>query len=221
MARIIFPTIDLNNIKGVLIDIDNTLYSYDTAHQEAIKLCYLSSIETLDISLSFDDFYQKYRTKRVEITTRLSPQGACRSRLFAFQEWFEEIKIPQAFNKALYFEELYWDALIKNIKLDNGAEQFLKTCYQRNIKICALSDMQAHFQIKKLQALKVDSLIDYLVTSEEVGAEKPAKIMFETALRKLNLNSHEVIMIGDNEEKDIKGAEKLKIKSFLVEIIND
>jgi len=223
MSKIMFSKIDLEGVKGVLIDIDNTLYAYEPVHQIAIKACYNLFVKEITgkTSLFFEQFYNKYRQKRKDVTERLKPQSACRSRLFAFQAMFEEMNLKHAFNQALEFEGLYWNTLIKNMQLCEGAEKFLKECEEKEIKICAVSDMQAHFQIQKLQALKVNHLIDYLVTSEEVGAEKPAGIMFETALKKLQLNPEEVIMVGDNEEKDIQGATVLGIKSFLVEFVDD
>ena len=78
--------------------------------------------------------------------------------------------------------------------------------------------MQAHFQVQKLQKLKVDHLIDYLVTSEEAGKEKPHSEIFLLALAKLDLQINNVIMIGDNQIKDIEGAEKLGIKAYQVNL---
>jgi putative hydrolase of the HAD superfamily len=55
-----------------------------------------------------------------------------------------------------------------------------------------------------------------MLSSEEAGIEKPSPVIFGKALSKLNLKAEEVIMIGDNEEKDILGAEAMGIKSYLI-----
>ena len=99
--------------------------------------------------------------------------------------------------------------------LNQDAEWFLKTCKERNIQICVVTDMQAHFQVQKL---KIDNLIDYLVTSEEVGKEKPNPEMFLLALEKLDLQVNDVIMIGDNQKKDIEGARNLGIKAYQINL---
>ena len=106
------------------------------------------------------------------MTERLKPQGVCRSRFFAFQSLFEDMKIPQVFNKALEYEKLYWESFMENMLPFDDALIFLKKCKEKNLLVCAISDMQAYFQVRKLQILGVDHLIDYLVTSEEVGCEK-------------------------------------------------
>lgn len=82
------------------------------------------------------------------------------------------------------------------------------------LSVCAISDMQPNVQIKKLEKLEATKLIDFLVTSEEVGYEKPEPIIFEKALKKLHLEKSEVIMIGDDQLKDIEGAKSFGIKAF-------
>ena len=61
----------------------------------------------------------------------------------------------------------------------------------------------------------IADFVDVLVTSEEVGEEKPGKKMFSLVLEKLNMSSVEVLMVGNNVERDIKGAESLGIKAIL------
>ncbi len=219
MEQIIkFPKIDLNGIKGVLLDLDNTLYHYDSCHIKAIAECYSSYKDHLDTDISFNDFSTIYRQKRDVVTKRLSPQGACRSRLFAFQEMFEEFDLDNNWELAAKYEEIYWSSIIKNMTLAKDALIFLKECKKLKIDACIVSDMTANIQIRKLQKLEVGNYIKYLVTSEEVGAEKPDPHMFKATLGKLDLSAKEVIMIGDSESKDIKGAEALGIKSYKISI---
>ena len=87
---------------------------------------------------------------------------------------------------------------------------------KKNIPICCVTDLTAEIQFKKLSYLNLENHIKYIVTSEEVGIEKPHRKMFEKALEKLRLKSSQVIMIGDSLEKDISGAENIGITSYLV-----
>ena len=215
MEQIIkFPNIDLSEVKGVLIDLDNTLYHYDGCHLRAIKECYYHYKKHFDSTISFDYFADFYRRKRDIVTKRLSPAGACRSRLFAFQEMFEELNLNNNWQLAAEYDTIYWDSIIENMIIVRDALVFLEECKKLKIDVCVVSDMTANIQIRKLQKLGVGNYIKYLVTSEEVGAEKPDSRMFKTALKKLKLKPQEVIMIGDSESKDIKGAESLGIKAY-------
>lgn len=215
---IIFPDIELGGLKGVLIDIDNTLYEYKSVHEKTMRSCYKSFVQEIQAEFSFGDFMQAYTTKREHIVKRLQNQGSCRSRLFVFQAILEEFGILGAYNKAFAYDEMYWDIFMQNMLLDSKAKEFLIACHERKIPVCAVSDMQAHIQVRKLRELGVSKYIDYMVTSEEVGKEKPSALMFSTALEKLQLTVKDVIMVGDSIEKDIEGAKALGIRSFHVAI---
>ena len=81
-------------------------------------------------------------------------------------------------------------------------------------KVCIITDLTAEIQYRKIKKLKLTNLIDFIVTSEEAGIEKPSSNIFELALKKINLKSSEICMIGDSYEKDIVGGINLGIKSF-------
>lgn len=54
------------------------------------------------------------------------------------------------------------------------------------------------------------------VISEKVGVEKPDAAMFETALKSCGLtdeDKHRIIMVGNNVERDIVGANRFGIRS--------
>lgn len=218
MTKIIFPQISLQGIEGILLDVDNTLYHYDSCHDKAIKKCYEKFSREINVKLSLKEFVSKYRNYRTLITKRLYPTGACRSRLFAFQEMFEELNIKKNWALALDYRNLYWDSIIDCMKIVPEAKIFLEKCKKANLKICVISDMLATIQVRKLKKLGLEEYVDYLVTSEEVGFEKPYKKIFDLAIKKLNLRLDEIIMVGDSEEKDIRGAKIMGIKSYKVEL---
>jgi FMN phosphatase YigB (HAD superfamily) len=217
MANIKFPKIDLESVKGVLLDLDNTLYPYEPAHQTALKSCYDDFWKE---RMSLKEFKILYRKQRDRVTNELHGQGACRSRLLAFMHMLEEIDVQdgQQFTRSLFYSDKYWDSLCKNMVLSDSAHSFLKECHNRRIPVTIVTDMLTRIQIHKIQRLGIESLISYLVTSEEVGVEKPTPEIFHYALSKMNLCINDVIMIGDSPSKDIKGASNLGIKSYLIEI---
>ena len=216
--------IDLNleGIKGILIDIDDTLYSYQDSHKKALSLCVIKfhkEFPSLEKTIGSETFKDLYRGARNQVTSRLQFNGSCRSRLLAFQEIFEninKISLHDAYECAIYFEEYYWASLIDNMFRNEEMYLFIEKCQTNHLKVCAVSDMQTSFQMRKLSKLGYKNIS--LVTSEEVGIEKPSAIIFNRALNKINLKPHQVIMIGDSYSKDIEGASNLGIKSFQVSL---
>ena len=169
-----------------------------------------------DCAYTQSAFNQGYFEARSLIRKKLSPYGACRSRLIAFQYWFELLGFSHAYILAAQFENLYWDSLIDAMILDARAKLFLQEAKSLALPIAIITDMQPHIQVKKILKLGIENTIDFLISSDEAGAEKPASAPFETALKKLNMQAGQVIMIGDNPINDIQGAEKLGIKHYQV-----
>jgi len=212
--RSLLSHIDLSSFSGLMIDIDDTLYNYNISHKAALNGCYKSLDSSIKKKLNFKDFVYEYTNARESITKKLSPQGSCRSRLFAFNLFFEKLQINPSYLLALKFDSIYWKEFINAISPNKEILNFIKKCKKNNLTTCAVSDMQAHIQILKLKKLNLTNYIDHLVTSEEAGAEKPNKKIFDLALQRMKLNKDKVLMIGDNIAKDIKGAESNGIKAI-------
>ncbi len=220
--RIVFPEIDLTNIKAVLIDLDHTLYDFIQAEATALASCHRKYQSEL-VAIDYPTFEAYYHQARGEIQQRLAPQGACRSRFLAFQAWFEKLNFPKAYQLAFQYEAFYWQVFIDSISLAPDAEKFLTDTQTKKIGIAIVTDMQPHYQTAKIAKLGIIDKIDFLVTSEEAGKEKPARQPFSLALKKLSthhkkpLRPEEVIMIGDNFAKDIIGGETFGMKSYVVQ----
>ena len=105
---------------------------------------------------------------------------------------------------------------MKKMSLTNGLSSFLKTCQKNNQTVVIISDLTTSIQLDKINALGIASYIDYLVTSEEAGAEKPNSAPFLLGLQKAKCVAKETIMIGDNLERDILGAQKLGITALQI-----
>lgn len=223
MSKIIEPIkksykdIPLQNVKGVLIDLDNTLYPYMPAHRSALDICFKNISSVLTKYTSKREFVEEYTNYRAEVRHRLTPQGTCRSRFFAFQALFEERRVVNAYELALQFEMLYWSSFINSMTIYKEAKRFLQRCKEASISVCLVTDMQAHFQVQKLKKLGIIQYINFLVSSEEIGVEKPDSRIFQAALKKIDLSPEEVIMIGDHYEKDVLGAEAVGIKGYLID----
>ena len=195
--------------KGILIDLDNTLYDYAPAHQAALNgvLKFLSP-KTKTSSQELEGYYHKARR---QIHSELRGNASSHNRLLYFQRMFEMMK-HQPLTHALEAYDVYWGTYIENIFLFKGVREFLEK--NKKKKICLVTDLTADVQHRKLTALGLMDYFDSVVTSEEAGRDKPAREIFLLALRKIGLKARDVCMIGDDYEKDIRGALRLKIHSF-------
>jgi FMN phosphatase YigB (HAD superfamily) len=60
--------------------------------------------------------------------------------------------------------------------------------------------------IKALKIVKIDKYIEDVFCYKEIGFEKPSKEFFDCVIDKLQLKKEEIIMVGDDYQKDYLGA---------------
>jgi putative hydrolase of the HAD superfamily len=195
--------------KGILLDIDNTLYDYEKTHKIALDT--VCNVLEKKYSLGREAVGESYRKARLEIHTELEDTASSHNRLLYFQRMFEYWNM-NALRYSLEAYNLYWDTFLANLAAYDGVYDFLK--FIKNKKVCLVSDLSADIQHRKIEKMKLFDYVGFLVTSEEAGKEKPHPHIFMLALKKLGLKTPEVYMIGDSYENDIMGATGLGIKSF-------
>jgi HAD superfamily hydrolase (TIGR01549 family) len=205
---------DWEKTKGVLIDIDDTLYNYQICHDYALFSCFKYIKLKIKLKVTKINFFNAYLAERKIIAKKHKNSGLCRSRYLAFLNYLDSIGTKNNYIEALNLEDIYWKKFFSKMKPHNGLKQFLHKCKKNSIKVCAITDMQIRFQIKKISKLNLTKYINSIVTSEEAECEKPNLKIFKLANKKLNLKKYELIMIGDNYKKDILGAKKFGIKYF-------
>jgi len=71
-------------------------------------------------------------------------------------------------------------------------------------------------QWEKLVRLNVYSFFDEVITSEEVGKNKPNKLIYDVALRKMKGNPEKSVMIGNKFKEDALGAVNAGMSAILV-----
>jgi putative hydrolase of the HAD superfamily len=151
-----------------------------------------------------------YNIARKKVHIELSETASSHNRLLYFQKMLELLDInPLKYAFIIY--NIYWDNFLENMKPFDGVYELFEK-YKNNI--CLVTDLTAHIQYKKIKQLNLEEYCNKIVTSEEVGKEKPHPYMFMLALQKLNMQIDEVCMVGDSFKKDIFGASNLGIQSI-------
>jgi HAD superfamily hydrolase (TIGR01549 family) len=197
----------VNTPKAVLIDLDNTLYNYDLAHSEAMRALEKKFFDTLKVPAKL--FYFYYSKSREKIHKSLKNTASSHSRLLYIQNMIEYMGLGSSISIVSNFEQTYWNNFLLNIELFDGAEDFLNDLRMLSIPIVLITDLSSHIQFRKLISIGLDAYFDYIVTSEEAGAEKPSELPFRIALQKLNIKEgKDLWMIGDSLDLDIKGSKK-------------
>jgi putative hydrolase of the HAD superfamily len=206
--------IDLSEVKGLLLDLDDTLYHYEPVHKIAFEAC--AQVAESNYQIQKEEFRSLWKIARDKVHIDVHGQGASHSRLLYLQKLYELHSGKTNADFALELEEVYWSVFLKEMTFRNGVERFLQKAQKLGIRMAIVTDLTAQIQLKKWQKLQLHRYIDFMISSEEAGVEKPSPYIFELALQKLQLQVNEVAMIGDNALKDIAGAQALQMKAYQV-----
>ena len=69
-------------------------------------------------------------------------------------------------------------------------------------------------QLKKIEILNISRFFPVVITSEEVGVEKPDPRIFHLTLERLGVAAKESIFIGDSLRGDIEGAAQIGMRTI-------
>lgn len=189
-------------LKAVIFDIDDTLYSYKQANKRAMERMKLFIM--LELGIPMEEFEQDYHRLMQEQLQICGSNAGCHSRAIRFQRMMEERGLPLRYGAQL--NDLYWEIMMDEMTPAEGAAQLLDGLRERGIRLGVGSDMTADWQIKKLDKLKLLDKLDFIVTSEEAGVEKPELKLFQLCAKKAGCAMEECLFVGDNLKKDVLGA---------------
>jgi len=67
----------------------------------------------------------------------------------------------------------------------------------------------------RLAEMNITEFFDVVVALEDTNRLKPSSMPFRQALKKLGVKAEEVLFVGDNPERDIKGAKSIGMRTAL------
>ena len=190
-------------IKAVIFDLDNTLYNFDAANEFGIRA--LAAYTEPVFGWDYPKMKDLYEESREKLTERMGDVGSAHNRLLRFQNLLEEKKLP-LHPHALEMAKAYWRGVLDNMEPSPGAREIMEELRRMGIRIGLGTDMTAYMQYEKLIRLGLMEYMDFIVSSEEAGTDKPGNAFFMLCAQKAGCLPGECLFIGDNIVRDYGGA---------------
>lgn len=102
------------------------------------------------------------------------------------------------------------------ICLYDGAYETIQELKGKGIKVGIITDGRPEGQRNKIEALKLDRLVEDIIITDELGGiqfRKPCDIAFRIMQRRWRLNASEIVYVGDNQLKDFQASQQIGMKS--------
>ena len=202
---------ELDNIKAVFFDADDTILDHKQSEKEA--LIYLFNKIGEEYKEEYQDIFRPLDIKlwnSVRNNSNTVPKEDIPE--YRFKELFNQIGLSYSnYKKA---NELFQYGLSNSVALIENAYDIIKYLYDKNYKLCIVTNGLVKLQKPRINNSEIAKYISDIIVSEEVNSGKPNPEIFNILLNRINLKSNEVIMIGDSLEKDINGANNANIKAI-------
>ena len=202
---------DVKRYDVLFIDLDDTLYDFSANSLDAYREVYalMGYDRWFD---GFDHYYRIYWERNRQLWVLYGDGKITKDELNAerYAHPLRVVGVPDADAVGARFWAEAMERLPLGAKLMPHAREVLEYLKPR-YRIYILSNGFAELQARKMQSAGIGGYFDGVVLSEDIGVNKPHRAIFEHALSVAGVTADRALMIGDNYEVDIKGAQGVGI----------
>lgn len=195
----------------VLLDWDDTLWDFRNNSCRALRETY-ERYELKRYFGAFEQFHALYAYRNKELWAAYAANKI--DKVTLKRERFLKVFQAVGVNDTTLAERVGDDYLMGTVHqtgLIDGAREVLMYLADKGYTLTVLSNGFTEVQYEKIEASGLRPYIDHIVLSEEVGLQKPDPAIFHRALQVSDSVSDRSIMIGDNVDTDICGAQRVNI----------
>ena len=204
---------ELNHFYYAIFDLDQTLYDYEECNKHGIT----SIVSAVNKKFGIDKeiILDTYLKSRETINTNLKNTSSMHSRFLYLKKMSEILSIKNPINNTIEFYNLYCEKLFEKMELFDWVESVFKKLKDQNIKIIIATDFNARIQFLKIRRLEIENYVHKIITSQEIGEEKPGTKFAETLLNSIKSDYNTLFYVGDNPKKD-NFLSKYGVKTFII-----
>ena len=197
--------------KTLIFDLDDTLTDDKANVKEAFKFVmeYINKKYTEEI---FNKFY--------EIDKATWRDRAAGKLLTPYEddiekktEWIRASRFLKLFNNEISYEDavninnIYMDGMKEHVVSRDGTKDIISYLYEKGYRIVIATNGPSVPLKTKINKLEIEKYVDTIFAADEVGFMKPHKEYYEGLLKKASItNKKDILFIGDDLDKDIKGG---------------
>ncbi len=182
----------INNIKGIIFDMDNTLFDLVEAKMVACTEI-ITFLGTGDPDKLFGYF-------------RRGIHG------FENPENIKDYMTDSGINSTETYRRcvtIYKTEKVKHIRLYPMVRETLEELKEMGLHLGILTDANSNNAWTRLEKVGMEKLFHSLISHDMTGAKKPDHTPFRYALETMGLEAHETLFVGDSLRRDIAPSKEL------------
>jgi putative hydrolase of the HAD superfamily len=204
--------------KAVIFDYIGTLVTPSGYTLEASRLKLHKALHEAGLRTEVEEFleaykkaHEKYRVVRYEKLREITNAVWVAEALNALgcNVTEEDERLKAALN--VFFQDF-----VDSLELRRHAEKLLGRAAEKCKVGLVTNFTYAPAIYMSLRRLGLNRFFNAVLVSDAVGWRKPHRIIFEEALRRLQVRAEEAVYVGDSPNEDIQGAEAVGLRTVFV-----
>ena len=203
-------------IRALLIDLDQTLGADADSTQLSLKRVTpmirskYTHLEPDRITTMYNDI-NNWHWRNFDDSPIRDIQSPEETRIHIWNDVLKELGIPDAELLRL-ITPVFQQEREKTYRCYDDSIPFLQTLHG-TMPIVMITNGNSLMQRGKIENCGLTPYLDAIINAQEVGISKPEKEIFVKALEAVSVPASDALMVGDNAEKDILGANGAGIRT--------
>lgn len=202
-------------VRAVLFDLCDTLVHFDAERLPLVEIDQQPTRSTAHAihgamvsspSVAFDAFFTCLKTVTAEIAIQRDLDHREVTSQERFRRVLDRLGLPAGPDHALRLVDAHMARLAHALVTPAHHREVMSVLSAR-VRLGIVSNFDHAPTVREvLRRDRLEEFFDVMVVSDEVGWRKPHRVMFETALQRLEVSAGEALFVGDNYELDVLGA---------------
>ena len=193
--------------RNIFIDLDNTIWAFDQNSQDTFREMF-EKYHFERFFDSFEQFFHIYSVKNEQLWEEYGKGTITKNELNAIR-YAHPFRVVGAYDQEFVetYKKDYMSRIAFKKKMMPHTREALEYLYSK-YNLYILSNGFRELQTQKLRSAKVDHLFKKIILSEDIGVHKPNIQIYHFALSATQSELKGSLMIGDNWNTDIVGAQR-------------
>jgi len=196
---------DYRDISAVLFDLDGTLIEHARDIRDLCRETFEAFAEQL-APVTEERYWETFWSKNHDMWYMMVDgvlEGDV-ARRYSFVNTLRALKADERLGGAMLQD--WEDRIIAGTRLFDDTLSVVGRLRSEGLRLGIVTNGYRTMQRRKIRHYGLEAHVDFVLISEEAGAHKPDKAIFDIALARVEVAAHQALFVGDTPTSDIEGA---------------
>jgi putative hydrolase of the HAD superfamily len=207
---------EYRGITTVLFDLDGTLIEHTQDIRDLCHDTFYAFADSLS-PLTEDEFWETFWPKNHDMWYMMV-DGVLKgdvARLYSFINTLRALRADERLGAPML---QHWeDGIIAATRLFDDVPPVIERLRSAGLRLGIVTNGYTAMQNRKVRRHSLQTRVDFVLVSEEAGAHKPDRAIFDLALAQAQVAARQALFVGDTPPSDIEGALSAGLHAVLID----